>query len=175
MFFSELGKISISMKGSLQEQLLKAGLVNKERTTQSKKKNSKKKRKPATIPYQRAVPDNSPSPSELKKQKELRVEVKKRLRSYKVNDKTGEIAYNYTINNRIKRFFVTEEQQKQLIEGALAIANWNGISYLIPIIAVEELRSLYPKINICVSATDKKEADENDPYAEYAIPDDLKW
>lgn len=163
------------MKGSLQEQLLKAGLVNKERSTHPKKKNSKKKRKPVATAHQRIVPDNSPSPSELKKQKELRVEVKKRLRSYKINDKAGEIAYNYTINNRIKRFFVTEEQQKQLIEGALAIANWNGISYLIPFVAIEELRSLYPKINICVSTTDKNEMDKNDPYAEYAIPDDLKW
>jgi len=163
------------MKGSLQEQLLKAGLVNKERTTQPKKKNSNKKRKPIIRPQQRIVPDNSPSPSELKQQKELRVEVKKRLRSYKINDKTGEIAYNYTINHRIKRFFVTEEQQKQLMEGELAIANWNGISYLIPFTAVEELRLLYPKINICVSTTDKNEADKNDPYAEYAIPDDLKW
>ena len=166
------------MKGSLQEQLLKSGLISEDRLSTAKKprkKPNKKKRSTVAKQTQHGAINNTPAPAELKKQKELRAEVKKLLRSHKINNKSGEIAYNYTINNQVKRFFVTEEQQKSLIDGVLAIANWNGISYLIPNSAVEELRSLYPKISICISESQKSDVDKNDPYAEYVIPDDMKW
>lgn len=166
------------MKGSLQEQLLKSGLINKERLNKPKKKPAKKKHQPNANKYHRqhTTPPDSVTPAELKKQKELRADVKKLLRSHKINDNTGEIAYNYTINNQIKRFFVTEAQQKSLIEGEVAIVNWNGISYLIPKEAAEEAKQLFPKINVClVEKQETKETNANDPYADFVIPDDIKW
>ena len=170
------------MKGSLQEQLLKSGLISEERLNQPKKKTKKqtksastKKKKMSSRDKQHAVSDNFPTPEELKKQKELRIEVKKLLRSHKLNDKTGEIAHNYTINNQVKRFFVTPDQQKQLADGKLTIANWNEISYLISVDVVNELRALYPKINIADASKENTSIDKDDPYADYAIPDDIKW
>lgn len=167
------------MKGSLQEQLLKSGLINEERLNkpkkQQKKKPTKKKHPPNNYHRQHSAPADSIAPAELKKQKELRADVKKLLRSHKINDNTGEIAHNYTINNQIKRFFVTDAQQKLLIAGDLAIVNWNGISYLIPKEAAEEVRQLFPKINIYLVEKKDSTVDENDPYAEFVIPDDIKW
>ena len=167
------------MKGSLQEQLLKSGLIDEDRLNTAKKQNkkpAKKKRKTSAKqkpPVVTAV--KSPVEEDPKKQKEIRVEVKKLLRSYKLNDKNGEIAYNYTINKQIKRFYVNEKQQKELIEGKLAIANWNEISYLIPANSVDELRTLYPKIDICINESEENAMDKDDPYAAYEIPDDIKW
>ncbi|HFE36892.1 MAG TPA: DUF2058 domain-containing protein [Gammaproteobacteria bacterium] len=167
------------MKGSLQEQLLKSGLISEERLNDvkktAKKNHRKKKRSSPEKPKQPAQPIKPAAPADIKKQKELRADVKKLLRSHKLNDKSGEIAYNYTLNNQVKRFFVTENQQKALINGSLAIANWNGISYLINTEIVKELRALYPKIDICVVEHTNAEVDQNDPYAEYVIPDDMKW
>jgi len=167
------------MKGSLQEQMLKSGLIDEDRLNSAKKqtkKPAKKKRKASAKRPPRVTTTTKPAVVEdPKKQKELRVEVKKLLRSYKLNDKSGEIAYNYTVNNQIKRFYVNEKQQKELIDGKLSIANWNEISYLIPTSSVEELRTLYPKIDIYINEADKNTLDKDDPYAAYEIPDDIKW
>lgn len=169
------------MKGSLQEQLLKSGLIDEDRLNKAKKqakKPAKKKRKASPRPKSHISAPVKPAVTEDPvKQKELRAEVKKLLRSLKLNDKNGEIAYNYTINNQIKRFYVNENQQKELIHGNLAIANWNEISYLIPAVNVKELRTLYPKIAIYINEPQETTADvdENDPYAGYEIPDDIKW
>jgi len=167
------------MKGSLQEQLLKSGLIDEDRLNNAKKqtkKPAKKKRKPLAKQKPRATTPTKPAVVEdPKKQKELRAEVKKLLRSYKLNDKNGEIAYNYTINNQIKRFYLNEKQQKELIDGKLAIANWNEISYLIPMSSVKELHTLYPKIDIYINEVEKNAVDKDDPYAAYEIPDDIKW
>jgi len=167
------------MKGSLQEQLLKSGLIDEDRLNNAKKQTKKpvkKKNKKFSSQKQRVTtPVKQVITEDPKKQKEIRMEVKKLLRSYKLNDKNGEIAYNYTINNQIKRFYVNEKQQKELIDGKLAIANWNEISYLIPVAHVEELRTLFPKIDICLNETQENQINENDPYADYEIPDDIKW
>ena len=167
------------MKGSLQEQLLKSGLIDEDRLNSSKKQTKKpvkkKNKKFAGHKPRIPTPVKQVVVEDPKKQKELRAEVKKRLRSYKLNDKSGEIAYNYTINNQIKRFYVNEKQQKELIDGKLAIANWNDISYLIPATNVEELRTLYPKIDICFTEAQENLTNEDDPYAGYEIPDDIKW
>lgn len=174
----KLIKKTVYMKGSLQEQLLKSGLIDEERLNSVKKpakRPAKKKRKPPAKAKQHTAPVKPAIQEDPKKLKELRVEVKKLLRSHKLNDKAGEIAYNYTINNQVKRFFVNEKQQKGLIEGTLAIANWNEISYLIPSDSIKELHALYPKLDITVAETQSNTIDENDPYADYAIPDDIKW
>ena len=171
------------MKGSLQEQLLKSGLIDEDRLANAKKqsaKPAKKKRKPPGTRKHQATPKSAPAKKQIaeedpKKLKELRVEVKKLLRSHKLNDKTGEIAYNYTVNNQVKRFYVNEKQQKGLITGELAIANWNEISYLIPSESIKELHDLYPKLDISLAETKKENTDKDDPYADYAIPDDIKW
>jgi len=169
------------MKGSLQEQLLKSGLISEDQLKDAKKKPSKpakKKNKPKKQQVKtnaRPAPTPTPNPEQILKEKNLRTEVKKLLRSYKLNDKTGEVPYNYSVNNQVKRFYVTKQQQDQLIEGKLAIANWNDISYLIPFEAVAELTKLYPKIDISHVNNEELKTSDDDPYADYVVPDDIKW
>ena len=113
--------------------------------------------------------------------KALRTEIKQLLKTNKLNDKTGEIPYNYVIAGQVKRFYINEKQQTELKAGKMVIVNWNTISYLISTEAEQELRKLHPTIEVASvasteeSAKSSEEKDANDPYADYEIPDDLSW
>jgi len=180
------------MRGSLQEQLLKSGLASEDQL-----KKPKPKKKPAGKNH-RSRPNNtkkttqsdsskskpstqlaSNKPEEPKTLgKALRTEIKQLLKSNKLNDKTGELPYNYVINNQVKRFYVNADQQKGLQEGKLVIVNWNTISYLITTETEVELRKLHPTIEVASVASEseaKPQKDDNDPYADYEIPDDITW
>ena len=183
--------------GSLQEQLLQAGLVNEKRLEKAKHKkkpsqNRKNNRSTHKTDYKKvtnsknvadykkagkkAAQSSAPEPTETVLGKALRVEIKKLLRANKLNDKEGEIPYNYVVNSQVKRFYLNAKQQKSLTAGELGIVNWNNRSYLIPVTITDELKKLHDKIEIY--RVDKDEATEDksdDDYAGFEIPDDLTW
>ena len=178
------------MRGSLQEQLLNSGLVNKEqleKATQQKKAKNKsspankktrnKNAKSKQITAKEPVKHQAPQP-EVVLDKAIRVEIKKLLRANKLNDKNGEIPYNYVINKQVKRFFVNAEQLTRVKNGELVITNWNDRTYLIPASVVEDLHKLHPTLPIA-SAKDQTNSENSekidDEYADYVIPDDLTW
>lgn len=176
------------MRGSLQEQLLKSGLATEEQLKQKKKPKPKNKSriknaksgKAHTANKKQSAPKTTPDTNETPKTlgKALRTEIKQLLKANKLNDKTGEIPYNYVINNQVKRFFVNKEQQQGLKDGKLVIVNWNTISYLITTETETELRKLHPTIEVASvekPEENKKEKDPDDPYADFEIPDDLSW
>lgn len=189
------------MRGSLQDQLLKSGIATED---QLKKNNPKpkprgksgpKQRKPNTqhkaqhksqqkhAPHNKTVaakkaPEAAQAPA---LGKALRTEIKQLLKTNKLNDKVGEIPYNYVIAGQVKRFYINEKQQTELKAGKLVIVNWNTISYLISTEAEQDLRKLHPTIEVASveseaapAKTDEKK-DSNDPYASFEIPDDLSW
>ncbi len=162
------------MRGSLQEQLLKAGLVKK-KTGKKPKKHKQKSRSPV---QKQANPPPPPIPKPLadhELDKPIKLQIKQILRENRVNDKDAEIPYNYAIGAQIKRCYVTEQQLQQLSEGGLAIVNWNDRSYLIPANLLEELLRLHPDLKVFVNEKTGEQPDNDDPYAEFPIPDDLTW
>jgi len=177
------------MRGSLQEQLLNSGLVDKERLEKAAL-DKKNKNKPKSAKNNRhKSPKNKqgkpkkaaaviPEKSEVILDKTIRVEIKKLLRASKLNDKNGEIPYNYIINNQVKRFYLNAEQQKRVTDGELVITNWNDRSYLIPSSIVGELHKLHPALPIASAIADEKAGEQekiDEEYADYIIPDDLTW
>ncbi len=177
------------MRGSLQEQLLNSGLVNKERLEKAaldKKNKSKtksaKNNRHKSLKNKQAKPKKAavqiPAETETVLDKTIRIEIKKLLRANKLNDKDGEIPYNYIINNQVKRFYLNAEQQKRVTDGELVITNWNDRSYLIPSSIVSELHKLHPALPIANSVANEKTGEHekiDEEYADYVIPDDLSW
>jgi len=64
--------------------------------------------------------------------------------------------------------------KQQIIRGKLGIARIEGRYELVPIAIAEKIQQRNEK-RIVLITDEKPEADENDPYAEYEIPDDLIW
>ncbi|MGF1750107.1 DUF2058 domain-containing protein [Vibrio cionasavignyae] len=170
-------------KLSLQEQMLKAGLVN-EKKLKKAKKGSKKSRVQARE-AKAAVEENKAAQLERDKQlnkerdalvlsKEMRAQVKQLLNMNKIDNKNGDIKYNFTDDNLVKSLYVEQETRDQLAKGILSIARYEDTYVVIPTIVAKKIAE---RDTETVIENDVKEevAAEDDPYADFVVPDDLMW
>ena len=92
----------------------------------------------------------------------------------------GDIGFNFTDNNLIKKSWSTSPQT-QLINGRLAIAarRWitkpEGEYAIIPAVVAEKIAQRDASSIVLYSALSQDEQDEDDPYADFKVPDDLMW
>ncbi len=93
----------------------------------------------------------------------------------------GNIDFNFTDNNVIKSIAVDKTTQSQLISGRLAIArlsteNSSVSEYaIIPAVVADKITQRDAESIVLNNALAQDEADEDDPYADFKIPDDLMW
>ncbi|MBF9273238.1 DUF2058 family protein, partial [Enterobacter hormaechei] len=93
----------------------------------------------------------------------------------------GNITFNFTDGNLIKKIEVDKQTQTQLINGRLAIArlviNAKGdCDYaIIPAVVADKIAQRDADSIVLNSALSQEEQDEDDPYADFKIPDDLMW
>ena len=179
---------------SLQEQLMNSGLVNKQKAKQAqteKRRQAKQKKKKGTVvvsDVQKAVQEKT----ELQRQKDLadNQETQQQLAiraahgkliqmiaQHCEKDYQGELDYHFTYENKVKRIAVTPSIQQGLIKGSFAICVLNEEFYLINKEAAEKLRAIDESVLVALhDQTDNSDQnEEDDPYAEFAIPDDLMW
>ncbi len=176
------------MGNSLRDQLLKAGLVDKSKVQQAKKQSRKKQRAKGAAAQRDTVADavkqaqaeKAVKDRELNRQKAIKQEAKARkglLRDFieknKMNDHAAQDPFNFVQDNSVKRFYVNAKQRVQLSDGKLAIVQVGERYYLVTLEVSEKLRELDPGIFIYVPEPEKPA--EDDPYADYQIPDDLMW
>jgi len=178
---------------SLQEQLMKSGLINKQKALQAqtdKRRKAKQKKKKGSVEVseiQISINDQKQQhkQQDLEKNKKTQAELAVRAAHGKLiqmiaqhceKNYQGEIDYHFTCDNKVKRIAVNSDTQKGLINGVLAICVLNDEFYLINKEAAAILAEIDP--SVLVALHDKKEpleASEDDPYADFAIPDDLIW
>lgn len=93
----------------------------------------------------------------------------------------GDIGFNFTDNNLIKKLYVDKLTQSQLINGRLAIARLvvDGSSEagyaIIPASVADKIAQRDADSIVLNSALSQEEQDEEDPYADFKVPDDLMW
>ncbi|MCX2944132.1 DUF2058 family protein, partial [Rahnella perminowiae] len=86
-----------------------------------------------------------------------------------------------TDNNLIKKMVVDKATQSQLISGRLAIArlvaDGSGESQyaIIPASVADKIAQRDASSIVLNSALSQEEQDEEDPYADFKVPDDLMW
>lgn len=180
------------MANALQEQLLKAGLASKQkvRDVKTQKRRDKKAR----------VDDGSSALKlEIAEQKRLQAKKDKALNEQRFAEATArgqvrglvseftqfaikipshaEIKFNYTLDNKIYSVYIDEKIQSELLKGQLGIVRYEDKSYLVPHKLAERVNLLVPQWCGYLWQQDAGKAVEveDDPYADYAIPDDLMW
>lgn len=181
---------------SLQDQLLKAGLTTKQKTRQAnvdKRKKNKQKRSgvkhDASLQEKvqqdlaKAKVEKQAKDSTLNelKQKELAdkeqvLRIKQILTHHQIKNVEGENEYNYTFNNKIKKLPLDTITYNALVNGRLALCGLNEITYLVTRETADKLSELDK--NVVLVQNDQvldEKVDEDDPYADYQIPDDLMW
>ncbi len=99
----------------------------------------------------------------------------------KIDISRGDIGFNFTDNNLIKKIMVDKPTQAQLINGRLAIArlqvdNSEESHYaIIPASVADKIAQRDANSIVLNSALSQEAQDEDDPYADFKVPDDLMW
>lgn len=176
-------------KLTLQEQMLKAGLVSSKKM--AKVQRTAKKSRVQAREAREAVEENKKAQLERDKllnnqqkqavlAKEVKAQVKQLIEMNRLEIARGNIDFNFTDNNLIKKITVDKLTQTQLINGRLAIARLqveNGESQyaIIPAVVADKIAQRDADAIVLNSALSQDEQDEDDPYADFKIPDDLMW
>ena len=179
------------MAKSLQEQLMGAGLVDQKKAKAiSKEKRKKAKQTPKGHQQEdeikaaakqklaeKAERDRAMNQERQKEveAKEIQAQIKDLIKKNAIARKNGEIAYSFTHDKKIKKLYVDETLQAQLARGQVAIVA-EGESYeLVPKAVADKVAQRDAARVVMQNERSKEVADEDDPYADFQIPDDLMW
>ncbi|WP_153914700.1 DUF2058 domain-containing protein [Shewanella sp. TC10] len=183
------------MANALQEQLLKAGLASKQKARDVKTQKRKQKKakvddgsadlkqqiaqqKLAQAEKDRAL--NEKRFAEASEKGQVRGLITEFTKFAISIPKDAEIKFNFTMDKKILSIYVTDELQGQLLSGAVGIVRHEDKSYLVPHKLAERVNLLVPEWCGYLweesSSNQTEQVDQaDDPYADYAIPDDLMW
>ena len=181
------------MAGSLQDQLLKAGLANKKQAKQAKdhKRKQAKQKRAGQIKVdeerQRQEAIEAARLEKLERDRELNrqrqaeqarkaalAEVRQLIETHRLPlPRDAELRYNFVHGKTIHHLYLEQKQIDQLARGQLRIAAFEDQYHLIPADIVERIEARLPDVVLPLPKEDKPDPD--DPYADYQIPDDLMW
>ncbi|ACL73578.1 conserved hypothetical protein [Thioalkalivibrio sulfidiphilus HL-EbGr7] len=181
------------MANSLQEQLLRAGLVDEKKLRQARQGNKQDKKQKApkgarnsqqTSEAELARRQQAERSRELNRQREVEAARKAReaqlrqiIEANRLPRREADVTYHFEHDGKVRRIHVTRDQQARLGLGQLGIVTLAGGYELLPLEAIEKVRERDPAAVILIDATDDKSQtpDADDPYAAYQVPDDLMW
>ena len=175
---------------SLKDQLLKAGLIDQKKASKankSKHQQVKQKQKnkietvdEAKLAAQQAQAEKVERDRLLNQQRKEEAERKalvaqvRQLIEMNRQPADGDIAYSFTDGTLVKKLYVSERQQKQLSNGRLCIVKLEEQYQLIPTLVAEKIQQRDPA-TLILSNQPTETPDEDDPYADFQVPDDLMW
>lgn len=178
------------MGNSLQDQLLKAGLVNKNQVQKSKAEKRKKtkqqrKSKQATVDAnrkqaQQALQQKVQRDQLLNREKQKQAEqkaiaaqVRQLVQDNKLDRAEAQITFHFEDRGKIMQVMVTEMIQRQLTLGQSAIVHVANGYEVVPKVTADKIRQR--DAALVIEQQNKPVEPEDDRYAEYKIPDDLMW
>ncbi len=179
------------MANSFGDQLLKAGLVSKDKLNKAKKskykqqKSDKKSKdlaaKQTAELARQAAAETAARDRELNRQqkeaaerKAIQAQVRQLIELNRLPRDEGETGYNFQDGTAIKKLFVTEDIHDKLGRGLLAIVRFDSGYEVIPSVVAEKIML---RDESCVVSNNEVQGDagDDDPYADYKVPDDLMW
>ncbi|MBK6583358.1 MAG: DUF2058 domain-containing protein [Gammaproteobacteria bacterium] len=179
------------MRNSLQDQLLKSGLVNEKKLKDANRAKSKQAKQAGKNAAQldeerrlaaQALRDKADGDRILAQQRnaaahqrELAAQIMQLVQHYRQSREGGDVPYNFSDRGIIKKLLVTARLRDQVIRGQLVIVRSGKHYELVPVTAGERIRSRDPEAIVVwnLPASDQPAAD--DPYKDFPIPDDLMW
>ncbi|MGA7439072.1 MAG: DUF2058 domain-containing protein [Luteibacter sp.] len=180
------------MRNPLQEQLLKAGLVKKDKLAkavreQAKQRQGKAPAAPAEdkvdtrqLQAERAERDRAIAAERNAeaKVKEIRAQVRQIVDLVKVK-RDGDTPYRFNDGERITSVLASDAQRAQLAAGMLVIVRHGEGFEMIPRLAADKIYTRAPDVIVLDHGRkegDPLPADDDDEfYKQFAVPDDLMW
>lgn len=175
---------------SLQDQLLNIGLTDEKSVKKANK--AKHKQKNVERHSKQIVENDAKNQAEAKRLEKLEKDRQLNQKRNEAAEKkaisaqikqlievnsiqySGDVDYNFADGKKIKKIAVTADIQAQLSRGRLAIAKL-GDTYHVVVSEIADKIAQRNESYIVLVNTKVEEVDEDDPYADYQIPDDLMW
>lgn len=179
------------MAKSLQEQLMGSGLIDKKKA----KAIGKEKRKQA-----KQTPKGHEQENEVKQavkqaqvdkaerarklnlerqqaaeSKAILAQIKQLVDVNKISRHGGDIDYSFSHGSTIKKIMVGAALQKQLERGHVAIVCQGENYYPVPKPVADKIAQRDASLVVVQNEKPSNQVDEDDPYADFPIPDDLMW
>ncbi len=178
------------MRNSLQDQLLKAGLVDKNKAKdveREKAKTQKQKRQQGAdtspsegerLMAEKAARDRelAMADNEQRARNERFAQIKQIVQHYK-QPRDGDDSYKFTDAGAVKSLLINAKLRQQLAKGQLVIVRVDGHYELVPRAAA----TMIAQRDASVIVVDHRQTDttsaaeEDDPYKDFPVPDDLMW
>lgn len=179
---------------SLQDQMLKAGLVDKKKAQSNKKAKNKQHYQQTKGQQHKTETDKARELAEKAKQEqaersrelnrqqreeaeraEIQAQIRQLIAMNRINRSRGELAYQFADGNKIQSIYVTDTLQQQLADGIIAIVR-SGEGYeLIPRQVIDKIVQRDASCLVVLNDSKNDVTAEDDPYADFQIPDDLMW
>ena len=179
---------------SLQDQLLKAGLID----TKKAKQANKEKRKETNVARrssevvvdevkqsaEQARLEKVERDRELNRQRDLELQqkaiaaqIKQLIENHRQSKGAGngDVEYNFTDGKLIKKMRVSPLVLEQVVRGVLAVVKLGEGYELVPRIVADKIAQRDEKCVVVANTKADNKIDEDDPYKDYVIPDDLMW
>lgn len=100
------------------------------------------------------------------------------IHAHRLTRAGGDIAFNFQDGDRLRRLYVTAEQQRALVSGRLALVRQDAETELVPREVAEQVLTRNAALILVLNQRETPAVQgsvEDDPYAAYQIPDDLIW
>ena len=177
--------------GSLQQQLKQAGLVTNKQIAKAQKNMHRQEMRvrqgievdEVKLEAKKALADKQAKDRDENRQFYEQAELKalfaqaKQLIEVNRQRQKGDIEYNFTEKQKVKKIYITEQNKTELNKGYLAIVKYGDEYELVPEGVVQKIKQRLPEDyeTLVVYLYEKEEVDEDDPYKDFPIPDDLDW
>lgn len=178
------------MAKSLQEQLRLAGLANQKQVVKARKaKNTKEKmqRKGAVVVDEAADLVKQHEAEKLAKDRALndarnraaeeravQAQIQQMIELNAIPDR-GDVEFSFDHNGKIRNLFVTSEIRKALVNGVLSIVGADKSESIVPSKVARKIAERDTSWVLLLNSKNESEAEPDDEYAGYEIPDDLMW
>ena len=179
--------------GSLQEQLKQAGLVTDKQIKKAQKNMHRQEMRvrqgvevdEVKLGAEKALADKQARDKEENRilfegaqAKALHAQVRQLIDMNRQREK-GDVAYNFTEQQKVKKIYISEKNKQEINRGFLAIVKYANDFELVPEgVArkiMQRLPNDYAETVIYLYESSNSEVDEDDPYKDFPIPDDLDW
>lgn len=182
------------MSLSLRDQLLAAGLGTKKQAKQIEQQQGQEtwrnREGPAAAEQKRAAAHAQAQAAKAARDQELNrkrkeeaerrarwAEIKQLVEQHAIARPPSEEGFNFTDRGKVRRISANAELRERIIGGALVIVRCEGRYHLVPAEVATRVGEREPRAVVSLNQNLDKSADtsEDDPYKEFAVPDDLRW
>ena len=179
------------MARSLQDQLLRAGLVDKKKAAQleqEKRKQSKQQPKPpkgqsaasARRDQQQAEKAARDRELNLERQRQaerkaLTAQVEQMIKEHRVSTTAADLDFRFVDRGVIKTIALNPAQQAAVVQGQLAIVRYRRVYALVPKAIAGKISERDASAVIVLNDSAAAAPGDEAEYAEFKVPDDLQW